>query len=509
MSTLTSNGTVVSTSSTSTSTRTLHNSASSNQSSTYESPCNSPTKPPRASGGRLRRGLVQVFQKNRASDLSPKVPRSPRTFFRRPSLKQSDPEPTPEEIEHKKLMDIVDTVIEMYPTACCKSFKDHRDFAFAELTTLRKPQLTLEPKTFEKLRGMLETKLRQTLVNNSLDRSDPSLPNEESITPVRGSSRSSRTNLKDSISSLPLLDGSDHGGVALFVAKSSTHEIDAMYPDSYDDASSSKLSKKKKLTKQEVDDEETSHTDSTVLTMSPLSISAGGRRTFGRTSSDKGLSSTAATESLPPTPLSLLASAESINVTDLALVDPLGQSGLYNGSICPTSGQPHGQGNFRPHPNEKGHSYKGNWDQGHWNGKGVFTKSNGDRFEGSFKNDLKHGTGIYRYKDGTRFFEGRYMDGQRLEGTMHYGDNSVYTGQWLKGKRHGRGSYKFSDGSHYKGDFDHDRIDGVGQLVWPDGSTYVGEWSQGLRHGTGQDFASDGSLRFEGKWEHGKPMVSQ
>jgi hypothetical protein len=150
--------------------------------------------------------------------------------------------------------------------------------------------------------------------------------------------------------------------------------------------------------------------------------------------------------------------------------------------------------------------YQGNWSQGYWNGYGRHLKPCGDVYEGHFLDDVKHGMGVYKYKDGHRRFEGRHNMGQRVEGTMVYRDGSVFKGQWYNGKRHGRGQYKFIDGSQYKGEFVQDKINGVGQLVWPDGSKYVGEWSQGNRHGKGKDYNANGELRYDGIWKDSVPV---
>lgn len=195
-------------------------------------------------------------------------------------------------------------------------------------------------------------------------------------------------------------------------------------------------------------------------------------------------------------------------VEDLLLMDTSGHVGKYSGTISEKTGKPHGHGKmlYQTDTPEKGRSYEGEWNQGQWNGKGKHIKHNGDIYEGEFCDDQKHGLGVYHYHDGKRRFDGRYIMGHRVEGTMFYSDKSIYKGQWYSGKRQGRGIYQFSDKSRYKGEFDRDRIHGVGTLLWPDGSKYVGEWSEGQRHGKGKEYTRDGKIRYDGMWKQNKPV---
>jgi hypothetical protein len=175
---------------------------------------------------------------------------------------------------------------------------------------------------------------------------------------------------------------------------------------------------------------------------------------------------------------------ELVHVQDLEILDPSGRPGNFTGTICKDSGKPQGKGRLEYPGTDQ--SYEGDWNQGFWSGYGKHVKANGDIYQGHF--------------------DGRYVMGQRVDGSMNYADGSVYKGQWYSGKRHGRGVYRFSDGSTYKGEFHQDRIQGAGQLIWPDGAKYVGEWCQGKRHGVGKEFAADGLLRHEGVWRDGDPI---
>ena len=72
-------------------------------------------------------------------------------------------------------------------------------------------------------------------------------------------------------------------------------------------------------------------------------------------------------------------------------------------------------------------------------GKGVYTYSNGDKYEGDWFNGYKPGKGVYTYSNGDK-----------------------YEGDWVNNQRTGNGVYNFSDGSSYKGEFLEDKLNGKG-----------------------------------------------
>ena len=71
-----------------------------------------------------------------------------------------------------------------------------------------------------------------------------------------------------------------------------------------------------------------------------------------------------------------------------------------------------------------------------------------ERYEGHFKNNLRHGHGVYSYKNGNRH-TGVWVDGRREgQGTHRYKETSEeYKGMWKDGLRHGQGHY-----THFNGD---------------------------------------------------------
>jgi len=54
----------------------------------------------------------------------------------------------------------------------------------------------------------------------------------------------------------------------------------------------------------------------------------------------------------------------------------------------------------------------GEWEKGNVQGYGVHTWNNGkSRYEGEFKNFLKHGSGVEKFENGDRY-EGHYQNGK-------------------------------------------------------------------------------------------------
>jgi hypothetical protein len=191
-----------------------------------------------------------------------------------------------------------------------------------------------------------------------------------------------------------------------------------------------------------------------------------------------------------------------ISVGGLAIMN-----GKYTGTICPNSGKPHGTGKL-VYRGKKG-IYEGEWKQGRWSGTGKHMKPNGDVYEGHFLDNLYHGEGVFKYHETKRRFEGQYVMGERVKGTMKYADGSVYRGQFYHGRRHGRGSYTFKDGSRYKGDFVKDLMQGIGELRFRDGSQYDGEWKRGKHDGIGNMHSPGGMLCWAGTWKSGKQVRSE
>ena len=83
----------------------------------------------------------------------------------------------------------------------------------------------------------------------------------------------------------------------------------------------------------------------------------------------------------------------------------------------------------------------------HWsNCFGTARFSNGDRFEGEYRETKKHGRGTYYHASGERY-EGEWRDNQKNgRGTYYYGSGDRYEGEYRGDKRNGRGTYYYANG---------------------------------------------------------------
>ncbi|PWJ43253.1 MORN repeat-containing protein [Sediminitomix flava] len=79
-----------------------------------------------------------------------------------------------------------------------------------------------------------------------------------------------------------------------------------------------------------------------------------------------------------------------------------------------------------------------------------------------------------------------------------------YEGEWRNNEMHGTGIYHWMNGDYYKGDFREGRREGNGTYYFKSGEKYVGEWENNLRHGKGEMIDSKGKILLSGNWEEDK-----
>ncbi|KAL3939359.1 MAG: hypothetical protein SGARI_001397 [Bacillariaceae sp.] len=414
------------------------------------------------------------------------------------SVKQS------KEKKNDNMQDILDEVLRKYPKEKCRTFADHKEFAFAELTVVsnEKRDFHVDAKKFNDLKSMLQTQLTEVLGED--DSVADSAKIDESA--HRHSQRQSH------LVSSPLRNRrlASPPGSPANIGSPNTRQHSSISPHKR----SSRTSPRQSMAHRQSQEEASPQRSRTVVPSPPLIYSPQKSRNRVAAVASPRSNRPKSSQSLQlPTPrttsmrLGPFIEKDEHTVTtendDESTLDPNGQVGKYTGTIDVNTGLPQGSGRAEY---EDGGTYHGDFVQGNWSGHGRHSKPNGDVYEGNYFENARHGMGTYRYRDGKRVFEGRYVMGQRVDGKMTYGDGSVYKGQWYDGKRHGRGTYRFKDSSVYKGEFVQDVIHGVGQLVWPDGAKYIGEWSSGHRHGLGKEYTADGRMRYEGKWRESIPI---
>ena len=108
--------------------------------------------------------------------------------------------------------------------------------------------------------------------------------------------------------------------------------------------------------------------------------------------------------------------------------------------------------------------------------------ANGNKYDGDWKDDKKHGKGVYNFNNGDEY-DGDWKDGKvHGKGVLIYGPNNVhqydeYDGDWKDGKKHGKGVYYYFDEGHkYEGDWDNNQRHGKGVLINRNKKFHEGDW---------------------------------
>lgn len=115
---------------------------------------------------------------------------------------------------------------------------------------------------------------------------------------------------------------------------------------------------------------------------------------------------------------------------------------------------------------------------------------------------------VFKNTDGaTIHYIGR-VDNNMANGTgtgIWESTGGVYKGEWRNNQRHGLGVYTWADGEQYEGEFKEDKREGKGSYTWPSGERYEGNWKNNQRYGQGTLYDLDGNISYEGLWEDDKP----
>ena len=104
----------------------------------------------------------------------------------------------------------------------------------------------------------------------------------------------------------------------------------------------------------------------------------------------------------------------------------------------------------------------GTWKSGLKHGKVKELTSNGELYEGEYKNDKRHRIG-------------------KLQ--CSFGACESYEGEWQEGKRHGYGTEYYRSGNFYQGEFLNGKKHGKGIFTYKDQTTLSGSWARGTLEG--------------------------
>ena len=155
------------------------------------------------------------------------------------------------------------------------------------------------------------------------------------------------------------------------------------------------------------------------------------------------------------------------------------EDGTYTGGV--TDGKPDGQGKMEY---TNGQVYEGEWKNGVRSGQGRCTWPDGGYYDGEWANDKWNGQGT-NYIGGSKdvgFYVGGFVDGER-DGhgiyTWPSGD-SVET-EWVNGVKNGKGTYTWSGGTVATGEYVDDEWDGEWTITYADGTVETRQYDHGTR----------------------------
>jgi hypothetical protein len=176
----------------------------------------------------------------------------------------------------------------------------------------------------------------------------------------------------------------------------------------------------------------------------------------------------------------------------------------YNGSI--RNEKRHGEGTYTWA--SSGNVYTGAFVDNARTGEGTYTwASSGDVYTGVFVDGARTGEGTYTWASGD-VYTGAFVDGARTgEGTYTFGGNSswsgdVYTGAFVDGNHHGIGTFTWANGDVYTGAWVDNYRTGEGTFTWTNGDVYTGAFVDGSRTGEGTFTWTNGDV-YTGAFDDG------
>lgn len=139
------------------------------------------------------------------------------------------------------------------------------------------------------------------------------------------------------------------------------------------------------------------------------------------------------------------------------------------------------------------------------NGTGSFSWNTGERYEGTWVDDVPSGSGKMVWP-GLGIYEGEFQNGKRqghgvftwtYEGDPADGKPLYFDGEWVDDHIGTSGILAFANLGVYEGDFAKNLRSGIGKFTWENGDQYYGNWVKDQINGEGILTLADGTL-YEG-----------
>jgi uncharacterized caspase-like protein len=158
----------------------------------------------------------------------------------------------------------------------------------------------------------------------------------------------------------------------------------------------------------------------------------------------------------------------------------------------------HGKGEFI----DKNFKYTGEFKDNVKHGRGIYVWSDGSRFDGDFRDDKPSGKGKWEFANGDRY-EGEVTNGQIVgKGVYFSKDGDRITGSFVDAKANGKVVYEFASGDRFEGFMKDGVMSGEGVYVSKNGERRVGTWVNGVPRGKGSYQFANGDL-YEGEFTDG------
>jgi hypothetical protein len=109
-----------------------------------------------------------------------------------------------------------------------------------------------------------------------------------------------------------------------------------------------------------------------------------------------------------------------------------------------------------------GNHYEGNWKDNRMSGEGNMVYSSGDTYVGEWKLDDAHGHGCYTFADPSDVFSGQFREGKSCgHCVITYANGETYSGEMKDDDRNGEGVFTTARGDVFRGTWKDDEMDGV------------------------------------------------
>jgi hypothetical protein len=115
-------------------------------------------------------------------------------------------------------------------------------------------------------------------------------------------------------------------------------------------------------------------------------------------------------------------------------------------------------------------------------------------FDGRMENGVANGDGKQYGPDGKLIFDGSFLNGERSEGTLTYGNGDKYTGPFDNDKPNGTGKLQYKNRDVYEGDFVDGNREGKGTYKTAKGERIVGDFKYNMMNGVIYHYDQKGTL---------------